>query len=364
MIPRFSAAGVAAALLILAAAPAAPAEAQLEVRSTFGEAADAATGVSSGSTLALGLTSARTPLTISLTAGVPTDADTGTLWGDASLWGDWPRLLEPLGASAAVEGFLYRDRLLGAGGGAVTALIQAYHDLNAGPFLVRLKAAGRGGLLSADSLRVRRALAGGGIDATVAGGPAALRLSAELWSGSEAVYPAVAATTVLQLDRVRITARVQQWLHRELTRTGWWVGTQAEVTDRLSVIAHAASPVTDILFFTPPQRSWGIGIQLFTGSSRREALPEPVVVAPGRTVELRVLASRASGPVRVAGTFNEWQPQPMTRADDQWVLALRLEPGVHEFTFVDADGRWFVPEGTPGRKPDGFGGWVGTVVVR
>jgi hypothetical protein len=90
----------------------------------------------------------------------------------------------------------------------------------------------------------------------------------------------------------------------------------------------------------------------------------PMVVAPGAAVRLEVAAPGEGGPVRVAGTFSDWEPLPMLRDGDRWVLELRLEPGVYEYAFVDASDRWFVPEGTPGRKPDGFGGFVATLVVR
>ena len=74
--------------------------------------------------------------------------------------------------------------------------------------------------------------------------------------------------------------------------------------------------------------------------------------------------SATKTPPSIAGDFNAWKPAPMERDGDRWVYTVAVTPGVYNYAFVDADGTWFVPEGLPGRKSDGMGGFVAVVVVR
>jgi hypothetical protein len=40
-----------------------------------------------------------------------------------------------------------------------------------------------------------------------------------------------------------------------------------------------------------------------------------------------------------------------------------LDPGIYHYAFRTAGGEWFVPESTPGRRDDGFDGFVAILVV-
>jgi hypothetical protein len=80
------------------------------------------------------------------------------------------------------------------------------------------------------------------------------------------------------------------------------------------------------------------------------------------TIELAA-AHSATAPM-IAGDFTNWQPRPMQRSGDSWIYRAALPPGVYNFSFVDAQGKWFVPEAYPGRKADGMGGVVAVLVVR
>jgi len=53
----------------------------------------------------------------------------------------------------------------------------------------------------------------------------------------------------------------------------------------------------------------------------------------------------------------------MVRQGDAWVLTLPLGRGVYRYAYRGADGEWFVPEGTPGRQDDGFGGVAAVLIV-
>lgn len=94
-------------------------------------------------------------------------------------------------------------------------------------------------------------------------------------------------------------------------------------------------------------------------SGPRVAVMEPV--APGR-VRLTI-EDTAAARVAIAGQWNEWRPQPMTRAGrGRWTAVLPLLPGAHKFSLVVDGSRWTVPGGVP-TLPDGYGRSVGVLLV-
>lgn len=67
--------------------------------------------------------------------------------------------------------------------------------------------------------------------------------------------------------------------------------------------------------------------------------------------------------VELSGDFNGWQPVPLTRQRDAWVVSIALAPGTYRMNLrVDGE-RWLPPPGTPA-VDDEFNGKVGLVVVR
>lgn len=73
-----------------------------------------------------------------------------------------------------------------------------------------------------------------------------------------------------------------------------------------------------------------------------------------RKVALAVLAPQASK-AAVAGTFNDWQPQPLKPADaGLFSLTLLLPPGDYEYRFV-VDGEWRSDSACPEAVPNPFG---------
>ena len=354
-------AGLLAGTLLLAAQ--APAAGQMAYSAGLGENADAATGTTSGHTAFLMLTRSFVLAGVSVGAGLPLEADRGSRWISAAGWLDAPEVLHGLGLLGSAQAFGYADPVLETSGGAATLEVQAYRTFGTGPALVRVRGGGRAGGLSESAGSVGRALAAAGADATVLTGPVVLRAGADLWAGPEALYPQAFLQAVASTGPVALHARIARWFHDDLTETGWSIAARVGVTDHLAIVAAAARPETDVLFFSPAQRSWSIGLRYGGGSMEDRTLPVPVFAEPGETVRLEVEAP-GGGELRIAGTFNGWQPEPMRRESGQWVAELRLPPGIYEYAFVAADGTWFVPEDTPGRKADGFGGFVATIVVR
>ena len=350
-----------AGLTLLAAH--APARAQTAVSVAWGANADAVTGVGAVNTLSVALSRMLQTGGISLGGGAPADAS-GLRWGSATAWLDVPVFAPRTGLLGGAQAFGYDDDVLDASGGAVAADLQGYRDLDAGPFRVRLRAGGRAGVLGGEGATVRRALGRAGADATVVTGPLIVRASTDLWSAAEGLYPEVSLTGYATHQAVTVYGRVSRWLDEDVPGTGWSLSAELDLSRRLALIASASRPATDILFFSPAQRSWSVGVRYATRTPPPRALPAPVIARSGERIRLRVDAADGAAPVRLAGTFNGWSPQPMTLVDGRWVAELRLEPGIYEYAFVAPDGSWFVPEDTPGRKADGFGGFIATIVVR
>lgn len=350
-----------AGLTLLAAH--APARGQTAVSIAFGENADAVTGVGGVSTLSVALSHVLQSGGVSLGGGAPLGAS-GLRWGSATAWLDLPISALRSGLLGGAQAFGYQDDVLDASGGAVAADLQAYRDLDAGPVRVRLRAGGRAGFLDGEQASLGRALGRAGADATVVTGPLIVRASTDVWSAPEGVYPEVSVTGYATREAVTVYGRLSRWLDDDVPGTGWSLSAEVALSRRLALVAGASQPATDILFFSPAQRSWSIGMRYGTRTPPARALPAPVIAEAGERVRLRVDATDGAAPVRVAGTFNGWSPEPMALVDGRWVADVRLEPGIYEYAFVAPDGSWFVPEGTPGRKADGFGGFVATIVVR
>ena len=74
-------------------------------------------------------------------------------------------------------------------------------------------------------------------------------------------------------------------------------------------------------------------------------------------------AVEAASRVEIAGDWNGWVSEPLTRdASGRWAIPPGLAPGVYRFNLrVDGE-RWIVPEDVPA-VDDGFGGRVGLLIV-
>ena len=58
--------------------------------------------------------------------------------------------------------------------------------------------------------------------------------------------------------------------------------------------------------------------------------------------------------VCLAGDFNNWKPEPMTKCDDRFCATVKLEPGVYQYKFV-VDGVWKVDPSAKGNAENEFG---------
>jgi hypothetical protein len=79
-------------------------------------------------------------------------------------------------------------------------------------------------------------------------------------------------------------------------------------------------------------------------------------------VRLRVRPPQGTERVQLLGDFTYWEPIPMDRSGEDWVLELEVPEGVHHFGFL-VDGSWYVPEDAPDTLADEWGRLNATLVI-
>ncbi len=58
--------------------------------------------------------------------------------------------------------------------------------------------------------------------------------------------------------------------------------------------------------------------------------------------------------VCLAGDFNNWNPEPMTKLENRFLATVKLDPGVYQYKFV-VDGQWQVDPCSKGNAQNDFG---------
>lgn len=175
-------------------------------------------------------------------------------------------------------------------------------------------------------------------------------------------------SAVVAQGRGTLWGNAGQWLSGADTGssslTAWGAGGSFRLSDRLSVNASARGDGFDPLYRRPPQTSWSVGLSVQFGASPiPRAAPVPAEYERGLAT-IRLPAAAASAAPSVAGDFNGWTPARMRRDGKFWSYTVAVAPGAYNYSFVSAEGQWFVPESVPGRKDDGMGGHVAVLVVR
>jgi hypothetical protein len=153
------------------------------------------------------------------------------------------------------------------------------------------------------------------------------------------------------------------WPGLDNAEASWAAGATWQLHPRAAVSATGRHDGFDALYLNPPQTSWSIGFAVQIGGPSAVRAPVPAAYADGRAT-IRLDAGRARTRPMIAGDFTNWQPRPMQQAGNAWTYTTQLAPGVYNYAFVDANGKWFVPDDHPGRKDDGMGGSVAVLVVR
>ena len=134
------------------------------------------------------------------------------------------------------------------------------------------------------------------------------------------------------------------------------------VTSRTTLWGNVREEAPDPLYWNPTRRTWSIGLTQRLGRVPAPLVPTPR--APEGTVVIRLATADApAGSVAIAGDFNNWQPAPMQREGEEWVVRLTLAAGVYHYAFRSGRDSWFVPPSTAGRRADGMGGYLAVLVV-
>jgi hypothetical protein len=331
----------------------------------YGQNTDEATGVATGENLTLGYALFRPAAGIAASAGLPTDSETGVLWGTLTGWLDRALGRSAWQLSASGTGFVFEDPVLDdTGTGSIVALdVHRAFQLERVELGVRL--GGRHGSQRLAGETHGRLLGRVGGRVGVTRGLLTARADLDHWRADDGGYTQPSARVILRDPRFQAWAGVAGWLESDVDGTGWELGARVALTPRVALTAWGGVQPEDILFWIPPRRSWSLGIQLRTGPDPlAAAVAVPVLDGGDRRITLALPAAGVAGQPAVAGSFSDWRPVPMQRSNAEWRIELVLEPGVHEYSFVDGDGQWFVPSDTPGRKPDGFGGHVAVIIVQ
>lgn len=380
---RLVTSGLAAAMTLATPAPVAG-QWLLEARGGRLRAAHGAAPVTSGA-LALGLRHEHPTRGLQLSVGIPANGDE-PLWGTL---GGWSRLAVArrglsVGLDLSGQGSLLRGRdggfrevpgLLFPGQEPIPATESSMLSWQALPLLAfehgRVRMQARVGIaqmhIAQGTARVERTMPLGDVQATfllsdaVAIAPTLRRVR----EPDDRFTDYAGLTAVAASSLVRLSGSVGHWGGRGDLGVPWSVQAALWPQGRWQLSAGVRHDSYDPLTRHPPQTAWNLalGVQLGPRSpSARTLAPIAAAGRDGRTT-IRLPASQLRGAPRIAGDFTGWTPVPMTRVGRDWVHAIALSAGVYQYAFVDAEGRWFVPAGMPGRRDDGMGGHVAVLVV-
>jgi hypothetical protein len=291
--------------------------------------------------------------------------DTATFWGAG---GVGTRVMwfaqggrTGLGADVGAHLFSFRDRVvnLRGTGGTLEALPFVHAAVGAG--FVEGGGGWRGHTLSFAGVRDNR----GVFETGVRGGyGSTVRIVGDArWvHANEGTYPFVGATVVYQRGRANVWGQAGNWMAVDLDDRVWGVGGTVVLRPGTSLWGSVRQEAPDPLYWNSRRRTWSIGLTQRLGTVAAPLLPVPRSQAG--VVVVRVAVSDApAGAVSIGGDFNNWEPVPMQREGAGWVARLSLMPGVYHYAFRSANGEWFVPRSTGGRRDDGMGGHHAVLVV-
>jgi hypothetical protein len=179
---------------------------------------------------------------------------------------------------------------------------------------------------------------------------------------SDGTYPALSADATVRTGPATVSATVMRWFGSDVKDVGWSLGAGVS-PGTFDVWAALQQEAREPLYWNEARRTWALGVTKRMGSRNPSRASSAGAQLNTGSALIRVPAGSGAEPLFVAGDFTGWELRPMRRAGSEWHLRVPLSPGVYRYSFVDSQGRWFVPEGTSGRRSDGFGGHVAVLVV-
>jgi hypothetical protein len=266
------------------------------------------------------------------------------------------------GVDVGAHGFLFHDAIANAAGNGGAFEVLPLLALSSGRSRVELQGGLRGQAFSfTDSTRSRSVFEAA---ARVSYG-SSVRVEGEsrLVRSSAGIYPFLGGSLAYRTGQTQVWAHAGRWVSDTLDDAVWGAGAEYAIAPLTTIWASVREEGRDPLYWNLARRTWSVGGTRRFGRAGRAA-PAAERASSGEIVVRVPFADAPGSSLAIAGTFNDWQPQPMRREGREWVIGLRLEPGVYHYAFRSASGDWFVPESTPGRREDGMGGHQATLVVR
>ncbi len=315
-----------------------------------------------------------------LAAGVPTGAE-DPLWGSADAGGRLAteRGRVAVGIDLSGQGFLqrYTRQLERPGdlfepptviegtetGYGLAAQTLPFAALRLGPATLRASGGWAGYRSGLGEQQATRHVGLAGVHLGVQPAPTVLLgVDGRQYWADGTTYRFAGGTLAWVLPVATLWGSLGHWVEPASQPLAWAAGADVPIGRRLELALQAREDSFDPLYGSAPRRSWTLGLRVKLGAVESPAPPVPAAYENGRAT-IRLPAARVRGTPRIAGDFNDWTPQPMTRSGDDWTFVVALAPGVYEYAFVDEDGTWFVPPSVPGRRDDGMGGHVALLVV-
>lgn len=300
------------------------------------------------------------------TAAAPLD-NAATFWDGVGTGGSFSRPMShlsyfSLGADLDAHGFMFRDATVQQSGSGVIVEGIPFARVSRHGASIDVRGGWRGHTLSFAGATDKRAVFETGIRAAYDGAVGA-RGEVRWVHAAEGVFPFIGTSVAYaNSSPLVVWASAGKWLGDVLTNSSWGVGASVALGDRSSIWAAAQQDAPDPLYWNAQRRSWSVGV-----TRRFTRLPTPIApvsaAQPGGVVIHIRAADAPAGDIFIAGSFNNWQPQPMHREGDEWIVRLPLAPGVYQYSFRSSTGEWFVPAATPGRRDDGMGGHEAILVV-
>jgi hypothetical protein len=305
------------------------------------------------------------PLWLHGAAGLPFD-DAGVPWAAAGAGARlrFALLFGAAGADVGAQGFGYSDPLRDVSGSGAVLEFLPLLELSAGPARVEMRSGAVHYTRSDSDTAFSRTAHRSDVRAFVGQGRLSGFAEARVLRAEDGAFPFAGGAVEADVGGAAVWAEAGSWFAEGIRRPSWGAGVRVPVGTTSGVFASVRQDTNDPLFREPPRRSWAVGLSHRLGGARAAAPAASLApVLAGHRATFRVAGVDARAQPSVAGDFTGWQAVPMRRDGDGWAVTLRVSPGVHRYAFRRADGTWFVPAGTPGRRADGMGGFSAVLVV-
>jgi hypothetical protein len=268
-----------------------------------------------------------------------------------------------VGVDLGAQGFGFVDRVAEESGGGVTGEVMPLVGLRSGALTIELRTGLNhyGTLYSGETAgrTVKRMDA----RADLRAGAVAVSGETRYVSAIEGAYSYVGGSAAVGSERVSLSANAGTWLADAIDAPEWGITSRIRVSDGAEAHLSVHRETYDPLYWHTPRRSWSLGLSHRIGKRPVRGDLAPVFSSPDPGITFRLPLNASPSAPRVAGDFTGWREVLMTRNGDAWTVTLPVSAGVYRYAFRRADGVWFVPDGQPGRKPDGFGGFNALLIV-